>query len=176
MSQELIGIIGAATVAVAPTVPAHAQVDCADWNTVAFFKAAEASDVTRCLQAGANLEARTELGWTPLYQAAWSGTGEAVTALLGAGADPNVRTEEGETPLHRAAMFGTVEAVTALLEAGADPNARDKYGYTPLHQAAREGIVEAVTALLEAGADPKCGITRRGPHCIWRGGPGLVKR
>ena len=44
MSQELIGIIGAATVAVALAAPVHAQVDSADWNTVAFFRNAEAAD------------------------------------------------------------------------------------------------------------------------------------
>ena len=82
MSQELIAIIGAATVALALAVTAHAQVDCADWNTAAFFEAAEVSDVTRCLQMGAAPEVRNEFGYTPLHSAAWSGAGEAVTALL----------------------------------------------------------------------------------------------
>ena len=57
MSQELIGIIGAAIVAMALAVPVHAQVDCADWNTADYFKVAEVSDVTRCLQAGVDLKA-----------------------------------------------------------------------------------------------------------------------
>ena len=33
-----------------------AQIDCANWDTAAFFKAARASDVTRCLEAGADPE------------------------------------------------------------------------------------------------------------------------
>ena len=80
------------------------QVDCADWNTETFFEAAEVSDVIRCLQAGANLEARNEYGSTPLHGAK---TGEAVTALLEAGADLMARDNDGSTPLHEAARFGT---------------------------------------------------------------------
>ena len=138
MSQALIAIIVAATVAVALTAPVHAQVDCADWNTRDFFLSGEISDVTRCLHAGANPNARGENGWTPLHQATMLfGTVEAVRALLEAGADPNARTEFGYTPLHEAATsFGTtVEAVTALLEAGADHNTRDSDGKLPFDYA-----------------------------------------
>ena len=134
MSQALIAIIGAAIVAVALAVPVHAQVDCADWNTATFFEAAEVSDLTRCLQAGADPNARDKRGWTPLHLAAMSATGEVVTALLEAGANLEARGD-GQTPLHWAAMFGTGEAVTALLEAGADPNARDNDGKLPFYYA-----------------------------------------
>ena len=158
----------------------NAQVDCADWGTLAFFKAAEISDVTRCLQAGANpnvlpfaalvgaagavrvllgaganLEARTG-GLTPLHLAASSGGTEAVTALLEAGANLEARrTGTGLTPLHLAVFGGGAEVVTALLEAGANLEARDESGKTPLHPAALGGTAEAVMALLGAGADPK---------------------
>ena len=60
----------AAYVALALVAPAHAQIDCAAWNTEAYFEAAEVSDVTRCLQAGMDLEARSESGSTPLHTAA----------------------------------------------------------------------------------------------------------
>ena len=136
-----------------------AEVDCADWNTTAFFEAAEVSDVIRCLQAGADLNARDGLGITPLHGAARTGTVEMVTALLEAGADPNARDGLGITPLYMAAEAGSAEAVTALLQAGANPNARNRSGYTPLHNAARTGSAEAVTALLEAGADPNARTT-----------------
>ena len=158
----------------------NAQVDCADWGSLAFFKVAEISDVTRCLQAGANpnvlplaamrgnagavrvllgaganLEARTG-GLTPLHLAASSGGTEAVTALLEAGANLEARwTGTSQTPLHLAVLVGAAEVVTALLGAGANLEARDESGNTPLHLAALDGTAEAVMALLGAGADPK---------------------
>ena len=60
----------------------HAQADCADWNTEAFFEAAEVSDVTRCLQAGMDPEARAESGYTPLHEAARSGNAETMDAPI----------------------------------------------------------------------------------------------
>ena len=144
MSQELIGIIGAATVAVALAAPVHAQVDCADWNTPAFFRNAEAADATRCLQAGADPNAQATAGHTPLHLAVILGRAETMTRLLEAGANPNARFVTGETPLHVAAYSGQAEAVTLLLEAGADPNAIAEDGSTPLHLAARIGQLESV--------------------------------
>ena len=151
MSQELIAIIGAAIVAVALATPVYAQGDCADWNTAAFFEAAEVSDVTRCLQMGANLDARDADGTTPLHWAASFGTADTVTALLVAGADPDVQDEFFVTPLHNAASSGNVKTVMALLEAGAYLEARFVDGGPPLHVAK---TAEVVMALLVAGADP----------------------
>ena len=115
--------------------PLAAQVGCDDWNTPAFFEAATAATVQDCLGAGADPNARTEFGRTPLHAAAaHSQTPETVTALVNAGADPNAHDGNGGTPLHRAAAVSeTPEIVTALVNAGADPNARDGAGRTPLH-------------------------------------------
>ena len=139
-----INCLVTATVAVALAVPVQAQVDCANWNTRDFFKAAEVSDVIRCLEAGADPNERADRGWTPLH---FAGSAEAVTALLEAGADPMARSLHGGTPLHWAT---TNEAVTALLQAGANLEARNENGLTPLHWATTS---EAVTALLQAGAN-----------------------
>ena len=92
--------------------------------------------MTRCLQAGANLETRNERGETPLHFAAYGITNAGVvTALLEAGANLEARDERGETPLHMAALGGNAETVTALLEARADPKARNDYGRLPFDHA-----------------------------------------
>ena len=131
-----------------------AQIDCANWDTAAFFKAARASDVTRCLEAGADPNVRDRSFFTPLHIVASVGNAEAVAALLEAGADLEARAGNGETPLHVAAAVGNAGAVAALANQGADLEARGRDGLTPLHRAAALGNAEAVTTLLEAGADP----------------------
>ena len=153
----------AASVAMLCGVPVHAQVDCANWNTQDFFKAAKASDVTRCLEAGAGLEMRDRWGDTPLLLATEVGNVEAVTTLVNAGADPNKRSSRNESALF-AALSGTVETVKVLLQAGADPNAPSaRDGITPLaFFVAWNKDAEKVKALLEAGADPNAWNPRGG--------------
>ena len=107
--------------------PVHTQVDCADWGTFAFFKAAEVSDVTRCLQAGATPDV--------LHWAALGGNAEAMTVLLEAGANLEPRDESGNTPLHWAALGGNAEAVMALLGAGAHPKVRNNSDELPFDYA-----------------------------------------
>ena len=75
--------------------PLHAQADCADWNTESFFEAAEVSDVTRCLQAGMDPEARAEWSLTPLHWAAHFGKAEAIEALIAAGGEPGSAKQMG---------------------------------------------------------------------------------
>ena len=134
---------------------AQAQADCTDWNTAAFFKVATAPDVMRCLEKGADIDARGVGEWAPLHFAAGWGTVETMSVLLNAGADVGVRGGKyGNTPLHFAAFLGCgVGIVNSLLDAGADIEARDLGGETPLHFAVESGNPETVKALLNAGAD-----------------------
>ena len=132
-------------------------VDCEEWNSGGFFKAATVEDVAGCLQSGADPNVQNEYGFTVLHGAAAFNENPAVIAvLLDAGADLEVRNKNGDTPLHWAAGENENPAViAALLDAGADPNVRSKDGIRPLHWAAGENENVAVTAaLLDAGADP----------------------
>lgn len=108
-------------------LPAWGQVSCGDWNTEGFFKAATVDDVTRCLDAGANANAKLN-EWTPLHVAAANSESPAVIeALINAGANINQR-KDGFTPLHSAAYLGTPSVVRALLKGGADPDIIDLHG------------------------------------------------
>ena len=143
------------------SVPAGlAQPSCGSWSSASFFQAATASDVTRCLDAGANIEARTEYGETPLYVAAWSSDSPAVVkALIDAGANIEARDESGKTPLHLAVFnfkSDSLAVVKALIDAGANIEARDESGKTPLHLAVfnfKSDSLAVVKALIDAGAN-----------------------
>ena len=110
-----------------------AAIDCTNWNSNEYFEAATAADVTDCLRSGADLEARTEDGLTPLHWAArFTDNPAVIAALVDAGADLKARTEDGLTPLHWAATGNDNPAViAALVDAGADLKARTENGLTP---------------------------------------------
>lgn len=142
-------------------------VDCSKWNTKNFFRKATVEEVTLCVNAGADLDARDGSGWsdctkcTPLHRAAlYNENAEVVQVLLDAGAQVDARngffdTCSECTPLQAAIMYNeSAEVVKALLAAGADPNARDRAGFTPLHRAAwHNQDPSVVERLLLAGAD-----------------------
>ena len=162
MIARLAGAVALALFA----VPASAQEDCDDWNTSSFFRSATAESVAACLEAGADVNARTDSTFddfsfsgvfgrnTPLHFAtiySWDGM---VTVLLAAGAEVDARDLQGETPLHWAAGRNRNPAVVAeLVEAGADLNARDGDGNTPLHASRRNTNPAVPLLLLELGAD-----------------------
>ena len=59
---------------------------------------ADAATVQAAIDAGANLEARNEYGWTPLMAAAaYNENAAVVQALLDAGADATATNEDGES-------------------------------------------------------------------------------
>ncbi len=130
---------------------------CDLWNTESFFASATRADVVTCLDAGADVKARSQPrphspgGITPLHYAAALSEDPAVPeALIAAGADVSARTFDGFTPLFGANAMG----IEVLLAAGADVNARNvPDGFSPLHTAALRGRPSEVEILLEAGAD-----------------------
>jgi ankyrin repeat protein len=104
---------------------------------------------------GAEANARSGDGWTPLHLAAFFGRREATDLLLACGASVAAVSggQERNQPLHAAlAGAGDAAVVKALVAHGADVNATGATGVTPLHVAASRGNEELVRFLVAAGA------------------------
>ena len=97
----------------------------------------ETETALKLIKEGAEVNARTASGLTPLHEV---GTGkgnvEIAKALIQAGADVNAINAHGATPLHRAADHEKLEIVKVLLKAGAYVCAKDNpKSSTPLSYA-----------------------------------------
>ena len=111
-------------------------------------------DVARDLiEAGADVNAKDNDGFTPLSICAEKGHLDVARDLIWAGADVNAKDNDGMTPLYMCALGGHLEVARALIEAGADVNAKKDNGVTPLHMCAYTGHLEVSRALIEKGAD-----------------------
>jgi hypothetical protein len=91
-------------------------------HPTALQSAAEAGDTaqtTALLDNGAALDARDELGRTPLMLAVMQSRLDVVRLLLGRGADPNIADGAGRTPLQRAKQENLREIAALLERAGA---------------------------------------------------------
>lgn len=120
------------------------------------FMAARADDVDgvrRALDAGWDVNAQDEAGFTPLHGAAAFGSAAAAELLIERGASFAATGYSG-SPLHQAAAADQADMVWLLIRHGADPNVRDPAGRTPLDWALTNFRYRSAEALLQAGADP----------------------
>lgn len=99
------------------------------------------------------VDARDNLGSSPLHVAAACGRVIIARLLLYNGADPCLTNTAGQTPLHGAASANRADTVELLDGAGVDVMARDNAGRTPLHAAACMGTPATISALVGLGAD-----------------------
>ena len=115
--------------------------------------------VEQLIAEGADVNAITECGKTPLMLAAMYGHKSVMEALLNAKADPNLggeeEFEEGTTALMciASSLFASnrPEIIKFLVNRGADVNAHNDNGETALIVACDNA--DSVKALIEAGAD-----------------------
>eukprot|EP00300_Choanocystis_sp_HF-7_P016017 c19268_g1_i2.p1 GENE.c19268_g1_i2~~c19268_g1_i2.p1 ORF type:complete len:183 (+),score=30.05 c19268_g1_i2:159-707(+) len=103
------------------------------------------------IQHGANVNAVSQEGVTPIFRALAFEANEVVRVLLQHGVQLNPGSFE-VTPLHLAVENGSDSMVEMLLEHGALIDAPDPDGRTPLHVAAEAGHAGIVVLLLEHGA------------------------
>ena len=110
--------------------------------------------ITPLVEGGADANARSSFGYTPLHSAAGNNdpdTVKAVEALLKAGANANARTESGGTPLHQ---MPNADIVSSLVRAGANINAINSRGKTPLLSYVRTFFSTDDTAKIEGLQSP----------------------
>jgi hypothetical protein len=127
---------------------------------------------------GAESNASTPHGESPLHDAVFHSRHTVVRELLWQGANPNGTTIDGETPLHYAlsggdsgvisprlgershgSFYSRIEVIKELLVHGADPNSIDSFGQSPLHWASRAGSVKIANMLREYGANDEVTAT-----------------
>lgn len=106
------------------------------------------------LDAGANPDAASNNGTTPLVEAARIGSKPLMESLFAAGAKSHLTAGAKLCPLHAAAVKGRTEIVELLLARGVLVDLRDANGKTALMTAAGCGQEAIVDLLLKAKADP----------------------
>ena len=118
----------------------------------AFHKAVEGNNldvVVKLIQVGyPDVNARNDLGDTPVMIAAQQGNLAMLSKLDWYGAEFGDQNLAGRTAVHAAALRGHLEILQFLKYCGEDMKLGDQAGQTPLLNAANEGYSEAVKFLL----------------------------
>ena len=107
--------------------------------------------VQALLASGTLVDARDDLGRSPLYYAVMGGHVDIVRMLLERGAAADLRDKRDFSPLMLA--DDKPDIARLLLASGADPNADVGGGMTAFHVLARSASAEVLTLLIDAGAN-----------------------
>ena len=102
------------------------------------------------IENGADINAETSNGTTPLIAAARAGNENVIKLLHSYKVALDHRTQSGNTALGLAAYSVPIRPniVRLLMELGANPNISDNSGRTPLHWVAQDANVEMVSLLI----------------------------
>jgi ankyrin repeat protein len=127
-------------------------------------------EVRRLLSVGADANATTNNGTTPLIVASREGHVQVFQALREYGADIEAKNSASWTPLHLACLGGHLAVLNELLSPndshgattgilgkrtrqGANIDPKNNDGDTPLHNASSKGHLAIVKVLVRSGAD-----------------------
>jgi ankyrin repeat protein len=111
--------------------------------------------VASLLAEGAEVEARTADGFTPLHLAAFFDAPHTAALLIRAGADVDAVADNATrvAPLHSAVAGRSTAVVVSLVAAGAEVDAVQQGGFTALMAVAQQGDPATADLLLASGAD-----------------------
>lgn len=100
------------------------------------------------LDKGGHIEAKTQIGETPLHSASAFGSKSMVAFLLDRGANKEAMTDQLMTALLIATIRTRSDVVRLLLSRGADITPVSPRGSSALHEAAAKGSLETLSELL----------------------------
>jgi ankyrin repeat protein len=125
-----------------------------DYNLMIAASRGYSSEINRLIARGADVNAETADGATPLVYAVSNNKSEAVSTILEYNPLVDKLTASYETPLMIATKNGFFEIAEKLIRAGANVNTGDRFGATSLHYAAIYGYTNIADLLLYYDADP----------------------
>ncbi len=105
------------------------------------------------IENGADIEAKSDGGWTPLHSQAYGGHKAGVELLLEHGADIEAKHAYDMTPLITSIRWDRIEVAKLLVEKGSNVDATNTLGRTPLIISATEGYTELAKIFLDHNAD-----------------------
>ncbi len=128
-----------------------------DYNLMIASSKGYTTEIKRLIELGADINAATKEGATPLIFAVANNQTESVKTLLTFNPIIDKVTTNYETPLLLAVKNNNFEIAEILIRAGADVDLPDTRGATPLHYASLYGYLNFVDMLMyyDASVDEK---------------------
>jgi ankyrin repeat protein len=119
-----------------------------DYNLMIAASKGYRSEIIRLIGKGADINAETSEGATPLVFAVSNNRLISVLTLLAYKPSLDNATKNSETPLLISVKNGFFEITEALIRAGAEIDKSDWHDATPLHHAALNGFLDIVDLLI----------------------------